>query len=119
MSGHPQISDIVHLYVEGMALADEAKLRTAFHPDAAVIGNYQGALEWLRLDDFIAAILDEASAPAGSTPLCDIQSIDIVGDAATVKVVDDFAGMRFTDFLSLVKIDGEWKIVNKVYHLHT
>jgi hypothetical protein len=35
-----------------------------------------------------------------------------------VKVTDDFAGMRFTDYLSLLKIDGRWMIVSKLYHLH-
>nr|WP_245275417.1 nuclear transport factor 2 family protein [Mesorhizobium sp. LSHC422A00] len=25
---------------------------------------------------------------------------------------------RFTDYLSLLKIAGEWKIVSKLYHLH-
>jgi hypothetical protein len=49
----------------------------------------------------------------------DIQMLDIVGDAACVKVSDDFAGMRFTDYLSMLKIDGRWTIVNKLYYLHT
>ncbi|MEK1931774.1 MAG: nuclear transport factor 2 family protein, partial [Pararhizobium sp.] len=31
---------------------------------------------------------------------------------------DEFAGMRFTDYLSLLKIGGHWVIVNKLYHLH-
>ncbi len=48
----------------------------------------------------------------------EIELIDIEGDAASVKVVDEFAGMRFSDYLSLLKIDGRWTIVNKVYHLH-
>jgi hypothetical protein len=26
--------------------------------------------------------------------------------------------MRFTDHLSLLKIGQEWRIVNKLYHLH-
>jgi hypothetical protein len=32
--------------------------------------------------------------------------------------LDNWAGHRFTDVLSLLKVDGEWKIVCKVFHLH-
>ena len=109
---------VVRAYVEAMAAADEARLRAAFHPSAAVIGNYQGEVEWLSLDQFIAAIRDAGAAPVGHNPYWDIESIDRTPDSAIVRVVDDFAGMRFTDHLSLLKIGAEWQIVNKLYHLH-
>jgi hypothetical protein len=32
--------------------------------------------------------------------------------------LDNWTGHRFTDLLSLLKTDGEWKIMNKVFHLH-
>jgi hypothetical protein len=32
-----------------------------------------------------------------------------------VKVVEDYPGSRYTDFLSLVRFDGQWRIVNKVF----
>jgi hypothetical protein len=48
----------------------------------------------------------------------DIEITDIEGEAAFVKVADEFAGMRFSDYLSLLKIDGRWVIVNKLFHLH-
>ncbi|HEV7308649.1 nuclear transport factor 2 family protein [Ensifer sp.] len=118
MSDEQAISAVVHLYVDGMAFANEGALRKAFHHDAAIIGNYNGALEWMTRDGFIKAILDTGASPPGTQPEMDVQTIDITGDAANVKVVDSFAGERFTDYLSLVKIDGRWLIVNKIYHLH-
>jgi hypothetical protein len=48
----------------------------------------------------------------------DIHSIDVAGDTASAKVTDDFAGLRFTDLLSLLKVDGHWQIVSKVYYIH-
>ena len=43
-------------------------------------------------------------------------SIDIVGTAASVRVdMDDWTGHRFTDFFTLVKIDGRWQIISKVF----
>lgn len=38
-------------------------------------------------------------------------------NAAAVRVVlEDWHGIAFTDFHNLLKIDGEWKIVSKVFH---
>ena len=69
-------------------------------------------------DEFIAAIMAETPAPPDTQPVMEVESIDISGDAASVKVTDEFAGMRFTDYLSLLKIENRWIIVNKLYHLH-
>jgi hypothetical protein len=119
MSEEQAIRTVIHLYVDGMAFANEAALKKAFHPKAAIIGNFQGAVEWMSRDEFIAAILAETPAEPGSQPLMNIGMIDIEGDAASAKVVDEFAGLRFSDYLSFLKIDGRWAIVNKLYHLHT
>ena len=94
MSEEQAIRAVVHLYVDGMAFANEPALRKAFHPRAQIIGNYQGAVEWMTRDEFISAIVEEGSAPPGTIPLMEIELIDIEGDAASVKVVDEFAGMR-------------------------
>ncbi|BAN45926.1 nuclear transport factor 2 family protein [Metapseudomonas resinovorans] len=106
-------------YVEGMLFADESRLRSAFHPQCRIIGHFRGELEWLSLDDFVGALLDAGPALAeGGTPVWDVQALDITGDAASLKVVDDYAEMRFTDYLSLLKIGGRWSIINKLYYLH-
>lgn len=119
MSEEQAVQAVVHLYVDGMTFAHEGALRKAFHPKASIIGNYQGAVEWLSLDEFITAVADEGSAPAGTQPLIQIEALDVTGDAATVKVVDEMSGVRFSDYLSLLKIDGRWLIVSKLYHLHS
>ncbi|MDT4851146.1 putative lumazine-binding protein [compost metagenome] len=120
-----QVTDrdaILHVaqdYVEGMVYADEHRLRSAFHPQCRIIGHFQGELEWLSLDDFVGALLDAGPVLAeGGTPVWDIQALDITGDTASLKVVDDYADMRFTDYLSLLKIGGRWSIINKLYYLH-
>ena len=39
---------------------------------------------------------------------------------ATVRLeLDAWTGNRFTDLFTLLEVDGEWKIMNKVFHLHT
>ena len=48
-----------------------------------------------------------------------IASIDIVGTIATVRLEsDNWTGHKFTDFFTLLKVEGTWKIMNKVFYLH-
>jgi hypothetical protein len=119
MSEEQAVQSVVHLYVDGMTFAHDAALRKAFHPKASIIGNYENAVEWLSVDEFVAAVASEGAAPAGTQPLIDILALDITGDAASVKLIDAFAGLKFTDYLSLLKVNGRWVIVSKLYHLHS
>jgi protease I len=45
-----------------------------------------------------------------------IVATDVTGRTATVKVALLYATMRFTDYLTLMQIEGTWRIVNKSYH---
>ena len=45
-----------------------------------------------------------------------IESIEISGNAAIAKIVLDYPTIKFIDYMSLLKIDGEWKIVNKSFY---
>ena len=77
---------------------------------------------WTLRDAKHAAVVDPGEAgpvlQKGTTPYWEIQALDVTGDAASVKVVDDYADLRFTDYLSLLKISGRWSIINKLYDLH-
>jgi len=42
-----------------------------------------------------------------------IESIEVTGNVAIGKLVLDYPTIKFTDYMTLLKIDGEWKIVNK------
>ncbi|MEE9100295.1 nuclear transport factor 2 family protein [Pseudomonas sp. QE6] len=112
------INRVLTDYVEGMTFADEARLRQAFHPSCKIIGNYHGELEWASLDDFIGAIKAESPPSSGAPPVWELKSLDITGDSAVAKVTDDFLGMHFTDYLSLLRIGSQWSIINKLYYLH-
>ena len=46
--------------------------------------------------------------------------MDVVDSVATVRLeLDNWNGSRYTDMFTLLKVDGEWKIMNKVFHLHS
>jgi protease I len=46
----------------------------------------------------------------------EVVSVDVTGEVAAVKVADLYRGMRYIDYLTLLKIDGCWQIVNKTFH---
>jgi hypothetical protein len=108
------IAETVQTYVEGMCGADETKLRAAFHPKAPVIGHLEGELEWDSLDEFIEAVKSVVETP-DPNPSWTLQSVDIVGDTAVARAATAVAGMRFTDTLSLLRVEGNWVIVAKTY----
>ncbi|MES0171246.1 nuclear transport factor 2 family protein [Mesorhizobium sp. M0006] len=111
------ITATIEGYVLAMSTGAEEGLRAAFHPRASIIGNFQGAVEWLSVDAYVGEVMG-AGLPPNTSPNWTVASLDITGDTATVKVEDEFGTTRFTDYLSLLKIAGEWKIVSKLYHLH-
>ncbi|MEJ7848117.1 MAG: nuclear transport factor 2 family protein [Pyrinomonadaceae bacterium] len=71
-------------------------------------GPIQGLFDW-----------NEENGPAADLR-GQIAKIDIVGTVASERLeLDNWTGHRFTDFFTLLKVDGEWKIMNKVFYLHS
>ncbi len=110
------IREVLEHYVGGARTGRGEAMKPAFHEDASIYGYVgpdlfggpiQGLYDW-----------NDANGPAEDLELR-ITSIDIVGTAASVRLdMDNWTGHRFTDFFNLVRIDGDWKIVSKVFYLH-
>ena len=110
------IEAVVEAYFEGLYLSDTKRLERAFHPSARIMGYDEGKLIDNPIDTFIAFV-GRVTPPAEEGEAFDMEivSVDIQGSAAAVKVADLYKGLRFTDYLSLLKIDGTWKIVSKTF----
>ena len=113
---YPDIVAVVRDYVEGMVRNDAAKLRRAMHERACEIGHYDGELLWQDREAMIAMIEAEAGEP-DMAPQWQIHSVSIDGDVAVVRVEDDWAGSNFLDVLILLRHEGKWVIVSKVFHV--
>lgn len=48
-----------------------------------------------------------------------IESVEVSGNAAIAKIILDYPTVKFVDYMTLLKIDGEWKIVNKSFYAET
>lgn len=101
-------------YFLGHATGNGDYFRKVFHPDSKLFWIKDGKLTQLTSDEYI-------SRASGKPPDDEAQrkrsilSVDITGNAAVVKVLLDYPSARLTDYMSMLKIDGEWKIVNKTF----
>lgn len=107
------IRDTVQRYIGRSGHDRVADLRQAFHPDAKLLFTNDNGYNQLPFADWIVRIEQSNSAPAERTET--ISSIDVAGNAAMARVDLGYADIHITDYLSLLKIDGEWKIVNKIF----
>jgi hypothetical protein len=116
VSEHDAIAKTVQHYIDGAKSGRGADMKPAFHQDATIFG-YVGA------DLFAGPIQqlfdwNDQNGPATGL-LARIATIDIIDTIAAVRLeLDNWTGHRFTDLFTLLKVNGEWKIMNKVFHLH-
>lgn len=116
VSQYDAIAKTVQHYLDGARSGRGADMKPAFHQDATIFGYVgsdlfagpiQGLFDW-----------NDQNGPAKDLQ-ARIASIDIVGTIAAVRLeTDNWTGHRFTDLFTLLKVDGAWKIMNKVFHLH-
>ncbi|MEW6128062.1 MAG: nuclear transport factor 2 family protein [Acidobacteriota bacterium] len=102
-------------YLKGHATGQGDYIRKAFHPDARLQWFRDGKYQTRSLEDFIAGFKGEP-APDESQRKRRIESLDIAGNAGTAKIVLDYPSVKFVDYMSLLKIGDEWKIVNKIFY---
>ncbi|MBC7944597.1 MAG: nuclear transport factor 2 family protein [Burkholderiales bacterium] len=116
ISDYDAITKTVQHYIDGARSGKGDDMRPAFHPDATIFG-YVGP-------DLFAGPIEKLFAWNDQNgPAKDIQSritsIDVANSVASVRLEsDNWTGHRFTDLFTLLRADGEWKIMNKVFHLH-
>jgi len=101
-------------YLEGHRTGRAEFIRRAFHADARIMSFREGTLHSLTVDEFSARFQGEPAADEAQRKRF-IASFDVVGNAATAKVVLQYPEVTFTDYMNLLQIDGVWKISNKTF----
>ena len=71
------------------------------------------------LEEFAGFVASQQPSPqeSGAKQHLEIESCEYAGETACVLLSEDYLGMSFFDTLSLLKVDGEWKIYNKLFHV--
>ncbi|GHG02909.1 nuclear transport factor 2 family protein [Thalassotalea marina] len=118
MTDNQQIEALLAEYFDGLYQADAAKLAKVFHPNAYYSCTTGGELLHLSMQQYFNNVRQRTSpASLGQERKDKIIVIDLVGEStALAKVQCQILPRSFTDFLSLLKIDGRWQIISKVFH---
>ena len=106
------IITLLNSYFEGLYTADVETLQQIFHADAWLKGNNYRKSR----DEWLDAVANRPVPSAeGMAYDFNIISLEIIGDQAMAKVDAPLLTAHFIDFLGLLKEDGNWKIVNKMF----
>jgi hypothetical protein len=111
------IEAVIRTYFDGLYEGDADKLAQAFHPTSVLTSEQDGTLQVLPYDKWLDLVRSRPSPKAKSLARADeIVSIDQSSPtSAFVKVKCQIPPRYFTDYLSLLKIDGRWQVVQKVF----
>ncbi len=112
-----EIHKAVSIYFDGLYEGDAEKLASVFHPAASLTYLAEGTVKVLHRDEWLAAVRGRVKPKAAGLERLDrILSVDIAGpDMAFVKVACQMPPRYFTDYLSLLRVDGKWLVAQKVY----
>lgn len=112
------VTQVLSEYFDGLHYGDTAILKRVFHPSAQYASATDGSLLLRTMDEYFP-IVDARPSPAsrGEARRDRILSIEFAGPVtAFARVECAIAPKLFTDFLTLVKLDGRWQIIAKVFH---
>ncbi|HEV7229054.1 nuclear transport factor 2 family protein [Brevundimonas sp.] len=101
-------------YLRGHATGSQDQFRAAFHPDAELWGTRGGTLIRMTGEEYVGRASGSPAADEAQRRRW-IESIDVAGDTAVAKIVLDYPTVRFTDWMTLMRVDGRWLIVNKAF----
>ncbi|WP_207421153.1 nuclear transport factor 2 family protein [Desertivirga brevis] len=111
-----EIQHVLDLYFEGVYRGDIERLKQAFHPKALLFGEVNQSPYFKTLEEYLDIIKNrESPAELREEFNMEAYAIEILGSLAIAKASLRMLNYDYRDFLSLVKLDGRWQIVNKSF----
>ncbi len=109
---------VLQTYFDGLYHSDTGRLRQVFHPKAQYVSVTEGTFLYRDMADYFA-VVDARPSPAsrGEGRRDEIVSIEFAGPVTARAVLHCAIGTKFfTDYLTLIKLDGRWQVISKVFH---
>jgi Putative lumazine-binding len=105
---------VVTEYLQGLQFNDTLRLAKAFWPSTKLL--------WIKRDSTLGELTQPAwyASFRGSVGqrvegTLRMVKLELTGSAASAKVVEDYPDSRYTDYLGLLRIEGGWWIVSKLF----
>lgn len=115
ISEYKAVEEAAEKFVKSVAEGNSIYAKELFTDDAVLFGWLDGALERGSIEQFYHNV---DTVGAGDDFKARIDVVALEETVAVVRVLEEKWGGRidFTDFLLLLKINGEWKCVAKAYN---
>lgn len=112
------ITPVLQAYFDGLYTCDTALLEQVFHPQAIYATATGGDLVHHTMDTYLPIVAARESPASRNEGRRDaVLGIDLVGPVTALATVECAIGDRFfTDLLTLVRVEGRWQIIAKVFH---
>jgi hypothetical protein len=114
MNTHEDLPKVVSTYFRAVYKGEVGTLRGLFHPEAELFGDVRGKRYRKSLTEYLEGVASR-SAPEklGDPFLMRTLFIDVAGPIAVAKLNCPMLGFNYMVYLSFVRVDGRWLIVNK------
>lgn len=116
LNEYETIRKAIDLYIEAGKEAKSDIMAPVFHKNAIMYGSTGKKI----FGGPIQGLFDHIDGGAKAAEMkAEITAIEIAGTIAYVRVEsDNWNGVRYSDMFLLLKDEGGWKIITKVYHAH-
>ncbi|SDY90257.1 Putative lumazine-binding [Jannaschia faecimaris] len=113
------VTDVLETYFDGLYHADIERLGNAFHPKAIYATADETPLLYRTMDEYLPVVAKRVSpASRGEVRRDVIESIEFAGEnTAFARVRCSIGTKDFIDFLTLVRTNGTWKIMTKIFQI--
>ncbi len=111
------IHNLLDIYFDALYEADATKLATVLHPDGLYVSTTTGDYLNRSIPEYLQ-VVSKREAPAKRKEQRNetIISLEFGGpNLAFVRLNMTMMARRYTDFLSLYKENGSWKIMTKIF----
>lgn len=110
---YKDIVTTVSYYLDGGTNNDFETVKKAFHEQAMMKFITKDGYKEVNAIEFFKRVIKSGPKQNRKTR---IQNITITGNIATAILEIEYETFFFIDHMSLLKIDGIWKVVNKTYY---
>ncbi len=104
----------IETYFQAHATGNPDLIRKAFTPDATIQFVENGKITTWTVEEFATRF--KGPAPDEDHRVRRIESLRVSGEVASAVLTLDYPHVRFTDHFLLMKSNGVWKVVSKVFH---
>lgn len=119
MTPFPEITTLLSDYFDVLYHCDLEKFDSAFHPQAVYATADEVPALIMNMSDYRKVIAKRGSPATRNESRHDvIDSIEVAGkNTASARVRCTVGEKSYVDFLTLIHIDGKWKVISKVFQV--